>query len=91
MFVPRCTVALPFAQSPEENQGQADLFGLSLSSTGVEQSCLAQPMDQSRQAEDHGHPMVRVRRLKLGPDHLAGDPPMGGSGIEPLHHGPVTA
>jgi hypothetical protein len=36
--VSRRTIAQPFAQGPEENQGQADLFGLPLSSTGIEQS-----------------------------------------------------
>jgi hypothetical protein len=29
---------------------------------------------------------MRMRRIKLGADHLAGAPPMGGSDIEPPHY-----
>ena len=63
MLVSRRPVAQPFAQGPEENQGQADLFGLPLPSAGIEQSRLAHPLDQARQTEDHRHPMVRMRRF----------------------------
>ena len=74
------------AVSNDRPYRDADLFGLSLPSTGIEQSSLAHPMDQARQTEDHRHPVVRVRCIKLGADHLAGEPPMGGSGLEPPHH-----
>ena len=47
MFVPWRTVAQPFAQGSEENQGQAYLFGLPLPPAGIELRCLAYPMDQS--------------------------------------------
>ena len=86
MFVSRRTVAQPFAQGSEENQGQADLFGLPLPPAGIELRCLAYPMNQSRQTENHRHPVVRVRSIKLGMNHLTGDPPMSAIGIEPPHH-----
>jgi hypothetical protein len=36
MLVSRRSVAQPFAQGPEKNQGQADLFSLPLPSAGIE-------------------------------------------------------
>jgi hypothetical protein len=74
------------AQSPEENQEQADFFGLLQMSAGIERSRLTHPMNQARQTENHRHSVVRMRRIKPDADHLAGDPPIGGSGIEPPHH-----
>ena len=53
--LPECAVR----EVREEIGLDVDL-GLPLPSTGIEQSCLAHPMDQSRQTEDHRHPVVRV-------------------------------
>ena len=51
IFVSRRIIAQPFAQGPEENQGQADFFGLPPSSAAIEQSGLT-------------HPIIRRDRLK---------------------------
>jgi hypothetical protein len=74
------------AQSPEEKQKKTDFLDLLQMSADIERRRLTHPTNQEQQTENLWHSMVRMRHRKPGAEHLAGDPSMGGSGIEPPHH-----